>query len=83
MGRTCLLYTSFASDFDGVRHNVAGCASLDDADVAGGLEIDATERHGGDSLGGNTNGVDPLLRLGPGMGGHAVNSDLQLSLIHI
>ena len=60
-----------------VGHDVGRHAALDHADVGRGLRIDAAQRHRGDRLAGDADGVDALLRLRARVRGLAVHLDLQ------
>ncbi|HET8989041.1 MAG TPA: hypothetical protein VFN43_11055 [Humibacillus sp.] len=52
-----------ALEHDDVRDDVAGLATVDQADVRDGFLVDASEVHRSDSLRGHLDSADALLRL--------------------
>ena len=73
-----------APDLDGhlgpVGDDIPDLPPADDADVRGGLRIDAAGAETGDGLGGGDDGVDPLLGADPRMGRPAFHHEIEIHL---
>src|SRR5579875_494896 len=58
-------------------NDIGGGAAADNADIGGGFGADAAQFHAGDGAGGDDDGRDPVFGLRAGVGGRAVDVDIE------